>query len=318
VPRGVFDIANLGAPVPDIVLLNPDVDGISLRQFWSAIEPTEGVFDFSYLDSTIANCASHGKQVLVRIGTMSGRPAWVDDAVRQNGGEFFTFSDNGVPTTIPVFWDPTFLAKKKALIAALGAHFTNNHTVSIVVVSFANATSEDWNVPHTPDLIPQWLSLGYSSALMVDAGAQLIGATLDAFPNQHATLAEGGDGNTLDPDETYVARTAITAARLMYPNRLIVQRNALSTCIPLPPGDEFSVWNLLWISQPDVAGQMLFQCFNDPNYTVNCGVPIDPALALMAAVDRGILYGMNYIEVYQTDARNLPTAITYAHNLLNP
>ncbi len=63
---------------------------------------------------------------------------------------------------------------------------------------------------------------------------------------------------------------------------------------------------------------MLFQCFNDPNYAVNCGVPIDPALALMAAVDRGILYGMNYIEVYQTDARNLPTAITYAHNLLNP
>jgi len=291
---------------------------LRLRQSWATIEPTEGVFDFSYLDSTIATCALHEKQVLLRVGTMSGRPAWVDAAVSQNHGKFFRFTDQGVPTKIPVFWDPTFLAKKKALIAALGAHFTNNHTVSIVVVSFANATSEDWNVPHTPDLIPQWLSLGYSSALMVDAGAQLIGATLDAFPNQYVTLAEGGDGNTLDPDETYVARTAITAARLMYPNRLIVQRNALSTCIPLPPGDEFSVWNLLWISQPDVAGQMLFQCFNDPNYTVNCGVPIDPALALMAAVDRGILYGMNYIEVYQTDARNLPTAITYAHNLLNP
>ena len=61
------------------------------------------------------------------------------------------------------------------------------------------------------------LRLGYTSALMVDAGAQLIGATLDAFPNQYATLAEGGDGNTLDPDKTYVARTAIAAARLMYP-----------------------------------------------------------------------------------------------------
>jgi len=45
----------------------------------------------------------------------------------------------------------------------------------------------------------------------------LIGATLDAFPNQYATLAEGGDGNTFDPDKTYVARTAIAAARLMYP-----------------------------------------------------------------------------------------------------
>ena len=141
----------------------------------------------------------------------------MDAAVRQNHGKFFRFTGQGVPTKIPVFWDPTFLAKKKALIAALGAHFTNNATVTIAVVSFANATSEDWNVPHTADLIPQWLRLGYTSALMVDAGAQLIGATLDAFPNQYATLAEGGDGNTLDPDKTYVARTAIAAARLMYP-----------------------------------------------------------------------------------------------------
>jgi hypothetical protein len=108
---------------------------LRLRQSWATIEPTEGVFDFSYLDSTIATCALHEKQVLLRVGTMSGRPAWVDAAVRQNHGKFFRFTDQGVPTKIPVFWDPTFLAKKKALIAALGAHFTNNHTVSIVVVS---------------------------------------------------------------------------------------------------------------------------------------------------------------------------------------
>jgi Beta-galactosidase len=318
VPRGVFAIANNMAPVPAVALMNPDVDGISLRQTWATIEPMEGVFDFSYLDSTIAICASHGKQVLLRVSTMSGRPAWVDTAVRNNGGRFFKFTDEGVPTKIPMFWDPTFLAKKKALIAALGARFTNNPTVTIVVVSFANATSEDWNVPHTPEYVPQWLRLGYTSAKMVDAGAQLIGATLDAFPNQFVTLAEGGNGNTLDPDETYVARTAIANARALYPGRLIVQRNALSTCIVLPPAEESPVWNLLWISQPDVAGQMLFQCFDEPTYRVNCGVRIDPALALMAAVDRGILYGMNYIEIYMTDVRNLPTAITYAHNLLHP
>jgi Beta-galactosidase len=320
VPRGVFAIANFEAAVPGVALNNPDVDGISLRQMWSAIEPTEGVFDFSYLDSTIAICASHGKQVLVRIGTMSGRPAWVDDAVRNNGGKFFNFLDEGVPTTIPVFWDPTFLAKKKAFIAALGAHLTNNPGVTIVVASFANATSEDWNVPHTPEYVPQWLELGYTTALMVDAGAQIIGATIEAFPNQFLTLAEGGNGNTLDGPggETLVARTAIADARARYPGRLIVQRNALSTCIPLPPDDPNSVWNVIWISRPDVAGQMLFQCFDEPTYRVNCGVPIDPALALMAAVDRGILYEANYIEIYMTDVRNLPTAITYAHNLLNP
>ena len=151
------------------MLNNPDVDGISLRQMWSEIEPTEGVFDFSYLDSTIAIIASHGKQVLVRIGTMSGRPAWVDDAVRNNGGKFFNFIDEGEPATIPSALGSSFLAKKKAFIAALGAHLTNNPSVTIIVASFANATSEDWNVPHTPDLIPQWLELGYTTELLVDA-----------------------------------------------------------------------------------------------------------------------------------------------------
>ena len=93
-----------------------------------------------------------GKGILLRINTQAGKPAWVTAAIEEAGGIFFTFDDDGVPTTIPVFWDPTFLAKKKAMITALGAHFTNNPTVQIVVASFANATSEDWTVPHTaPD-----------------------------------------------------------------------------------------------------------------------------------------------------------------------
>jgi hypothetical protein len=119
-------------------------------------------------------------------------------------------------------------------------------------------------------------------------GCAINGATMDAFPNQFVTLPEGGNGNTLDGPggETLVARTAIANARALYPGRLIVQRNALSTCIPEPPDDPNSVWNVIWISRPDVAAQMLFQCFEEPTFRVNCGIP-DPAQALMNAVDRG-------------------------------
>lgn len=67
----------------------------------------------------------------------------------------FTPSRRHGITTIPVFWDPTYLQKKKNMICALGAHFADfptpeNRTVKIVSASFANATSEDWNVPHDP------------------------------------------------------------------------------------------------------------------------------------------------------------------------
>src|SRR4029077_4152656 len=109
-----------------------------LRYGWMDLEPTEGAFNWTYLDSEVARVAAAGKQVLLRIGTMSGRPAWVTTAVKNAGGKFFTFTDHGVETSIPVFWDPTFLAKKKAMIAALGAHFTNNPAVTIVCASFAN------------------------------------------------------------------------------------------------------------------------------------------------------------------------------------
>jgi hypothetical protein len=314
-PQGVFSLSIPGAQPMRAVLANPDVDGISLRQGWSDLEPTEGVFDWTYLDATVAACAAANKQVLLRISTEVGRPAWVDDAVTASGGLFFTFKDGHTQTSIPVFWDPTYLAKESAMIAALGAHFTNNPTVKIVVVSFANATSEDWNVPHTPRYVREWIALGYTTQKMLDAGQQIIDATMAAFPNQYVTLAVGGSGPRLDPTPDYVARNTVLTARASWGGRLIVQKNDLSTFIPAAPGTG-SLYQMISDFQPDVAGQMVWHCFGDPSYRVNGGVPIDPADALTESVDNAVSYGEKYVEIYQTDVVNLPDAITYAHNAL--
>ncbi|MEO6971147.1 MAG: beta-galactosidase, partial [Chthoniobacterales bacterium] len=221
VPRGVFSIANVGKdPLPG-VLANPNVDGISVRQDWASLEPTEGNFDFSYLDSAVASSAASGKMVLLRIGTQSPKPAWVNAAITAAGGTFFSFLDNGTPTTIPVFWDPTFLAKKKAMIAALGAHFTNNPSVKVVVASFANSSSEDWSVPHTSIDVVNWFAVGYTTDKFLAAGQQIIDATMVAFPNQIVTMAVGGSGHVnglnLDPTNDYAARAAVATARASWP-----------------------------------------------------------------------------------------------------
>ena len=217
------------------------MDGISLRQDWSALQPTEGTFDWTFLDAAVAASAAAGKQVLLRINTQSGKPAWVTTAIQNAGGSFFTYTNNGVQTTIPVFWDPTFLAKKTAMIAALGAHFANNPAVTIVSTSFANAAGEDWYVPDKAAYVSQWLALGYTSQKMIDTGATIINATMAAFPNQYVTLAVGGDehwslSNALDPTADYVARNAVLNAQAAWSGRLIVQRDDLSTFIPVFPG----------------------------------------------------------------------------------
>ena len=314
VVRGVFSLSPAGSTARETVLANPNVDGVSIRQDWKDLEPTEGTYDWSFLDSEVTRMAAAGKQVLLRINTQAGKPDWVTTAVSQAGGLFFTFDDAGVQTTIPVFWDPTFLAKKKAMIAALGAHFTNNPAITIVWVSFANASSEDWSVPHTPSEVEEWLALGYTSQKLIDTGKEIIDATMTAFPNQLVTLAVAANGN-LDPDPNYVPRNAVLAARVTWPGRLIVQKNNLATFNPAAPGTG-TVFELLWDSRPDIGGQMLFNCFSDTSYRVNNGVAGDPATILHRSINLGVSYGMNYIEIYQVDVLNLLAEISYAHSVL--
>src|SRR2546421_131990 len=193
-----------------------------------------------------------------------------------------------------------------------GAFFLSTPAVKIVGVSFANASSEDWGVPHLPPEVAEWLAAGYTTQKMLDAGATIINATMAAFPNQYVTLSIGGNGPALDPDPSYVARNAVLNARASWPGRLIVQKNTLETFIPNAPGTG-TLWQLLWDSRPDVAGQMAYWCYGDPTYRVNKGVPIDPSTALINSVNKGLGYQTKYIEIYRKDVVTLLAATHYAH-----
>ena len=108
---------------------------------------------------------------------------------------------------IPVFWNTTYLAKKKALIAMAGAGITANSQfnsqVQVFVIGDANAITEDWNIPNdaygSPSEVELWLNdpvtgnppgAGYTTQKMIDA----------AIHQGDATFADGvisGAGTTL-------------------------------------------------------------------------------------------------------------------------
>ena len=328
VPRGVFCLLpnGQGAGRDPFVYYDADVDGISVRHDWGDLQPAEGVYDWRFLDDVVSKAAAAGKAVLLRICTGGGDiarggscPTWVMDAIAAEplppSQKFYTFHDGQRSVTIAVFWDPVWLAKKKAMIRRLGARYSSNPAVKIVAASFANANTEDWAVPHTPPETDAWLAAGYTSARMLAAGRQIIDAAMAAFPNQYVTLAVAANGPRLDPDPDYVARNAVLNARASWPGRLIVQKNSLATFIPAAPGTG-TPWELLWNSRPDVAGQMLYWCFGDTTYRVNGGVPIDPSTALVNSVNKGVGYGMKYIEIYRKDVTHLLNATHYAHTVL--
>jgi Beta-galactosidase len=316
IPRGVFSLEKEGVPTNPRVLADPAVDGISIRQRWRELEKSKGAYDWSFLDAEVARAEKAGKAVLIRIlSEGQSTPEWVYD----EGVQTFAFQDENPYHTekggkFAIFWDKTFLSEKKAMIEAAGAHLAGNQAVRIVATICASARSDDWLVPHNPADIGHWQAEGYTSGKMVDVCKQIIDVTMQSFPRQCVTLAAGRNG-TLDPDPDYVVRHAVEYARSRYPGRFIVQKNSLSAVSPLPGQGDF--FQILWDSRPDIAGQMLWSSYDDPNCRNNGGRhPCDPEVTLRQAIDIGLRYGMKYIEVYQRDVINLPEVIRYAHNSL--
>src|SRR3954447_24013547 len=54
IPRGVFSLSTSGKPCSDTVLANPDVTGVSVRYGCLDLEPTEGDFNWTFVDSEVA------------------------------------------------------------------------------------------------------------------------------------------------------------------------------------------------------------------------------------------------------------------------
>jgi len=334
IPSGVFDLVGFGRQVKTSALTNPDVDGISVHEKWWHLEPSEGVYDWSTLDAYVARITPFGKNILIRIGTMGGRhslggntPDWVMDAV---GANTITYYDSGrVLRTIPLFWDQTFLNKKIAMIAAIGARYSGNPLVKVTTASFANRHSEDWSVPDSTQIdgIPpagsseasRMLAAGYTHQKMVDAGTQIMDAAMAAWPNQVIYMAIGRIDRPLEQDPDSVARDVRDATRSSWgANRLVIGKEIISNVMPFAPPDPTGAWELFYESGPAIAGQNLAACYGDPHCRMNGGNcnGLTADQILRGTVDHFVSYGGKWLEIYDDDVTNLLGAIHYAHQQL--
>ena len=325
IPKGIFCMPVRGPNgFPDQILNDPRIVGLDLGDQWPDIEATEGVYDWSTLDTQLAQAEAYGKKAL--LGITSGGlnvPDWL--LTDYPDIQTFTFIDPnphhstyGQPVTIPVFWDPIFLAKKIAFIQAAGAHFASHSSIVVVGCSFANSTTVDWNIPDAPEDIANWLAAGYTTELMVNAGETIIDATMAAFPNQNVVLPIGRNTTGLDPTVDYLAETVVDYATTTY-GRFITTKFSLSATTN-DPAVETSLdnWQVLFDQCPNVAGQMLWNVSGDSTYRMNGGRPGNKQTILLNAITIGAHYGMQYQEIYLADLDDptLSSVIDTASTLL--
>ncbi len=133
-------ITNYGARLAASDTLD-DFPGLScayLRVPWSFLEPQEGRFNWSLLDTPAQRWIDKGKQIALRISSTESwmrwaTPAWVHEA----GAKGYNFTvgkgvDPNGPYWEPDYADPVFIEKLDHFLAALAARYDGNPNVAFI------------------------------------------------------------------------------------------------------------------------------------------------------------------------------------------
>jgi hypothetical protein len=129
----------------------PGVTVIYLRIAWSYLEPQEGRFNWSVLDTPAQRWLDKGKQIALRITTSEGSPQYATpEWVRQAGakGYFFTGGKGVDPNGRawePDYDDPVFLDKLDHFLAALAQRYDGSPEVAFIDVGSFGV----WGEGHT-------------------------------------------------------------------------------------------------------------------------------------------------------------------------
>ena len=158
----------------DIILQEPNIKGVQVQYYWAELEPQEGVYDFSKIESDLAYLQAKGKRLIIRIEdrtfTRSSRqmppPSYLRTNPKYNGG--YSLSKTGYVANL---WDPVVMDRLILLYQELGKRFNNEPY-------FEGITTEE-TAPGLPTPKPP----GFSASKWATQLKRGMLALKQAFPN---------------------------------------------------------------------------------------------------------------------------------------
>jgi len=150
-PKGVWAAAGVDDDIPPELANNLGIVGVGVNEDWSVVNPAPGVYDWSQLDSRVAGAKAAGfRKISIAVTDSSSKtPAWLLDllapdqkiALLDNASQHHTFCQN---INSAIYWNPVFHQARLDLIAAFGAHYTNDPAiVAANEAAFDNHNSTD-------------------------------------------------------------------------------------------------------------------------------------------------------------------------------
>jgi hypothetical protein len=316
------------------------IDGVTLVFYWNAVEPQDGVDDWTPIDRQIAAAAAAGKKV--NLGVLPGvfSPAWLYAEGAAQFSMVWTATGWGFPlcslVPFPLPWDPVYQAKWLAFIQQLGARYGGNKSIAMVKIQGVNSSTPELFLPYSRptgsgpgpggcqqiDYVQAWLNVGYRPSMIVSAWGKFAHAFMASFPRRYVILETGAwplppitaTGLTsLDYGGDWVTPSHIIATGVSLAGKLFVaEDDALSAVYDWPRPANLPL-------SSEFAYQTAWNVDDDPSCRMNGYVtPCDPATVMGQTVARALANNVTFLEVYATDAEDATeaSALTLAHDTL--
>lgn len=323
-PKGIISTASTGNPIDQRILDNPLVDGFMVIQAWNDIETSEGVFDWSHIDSEVNRASAANK--VVRLAIHAGGesvPSWVKLNYSDIKEIYVYDKRTSEKRYHPAYWNSTFIDVKSNFYSVIGERYKDNPTVFGISASMVDPNTGDWFFRIDDELQKQaYLDAGFTEAAFIGAYKKLIDNAMVSFHNKYVITAVGGISSRLVDDNYVALYEVLNYAFETYGNQLIIAKGSLNANTPDPTQtDNLRLWQEMWDFRPHCAGQFVWGVTNDPEFKMNGRneYSTDEKSAIYKrAFEIGIEYGLNWIEPWKIDLLNpdLQDELEYGRNKL--
>jgi hypothetical protein len=336
--RGVYVVSSFSPPKS---VDSPTVDGFFQSYKWSDVEPADGHYDWSQLDSDLGQIKAAGKHATLGIVAGAYTPAWAEPqhatfVVAPHNGE-----TGGCREIVdPVPWNTTYQSNLHQMMQQLRQNLSAQGlyaTVTQLKITGVNEYTDETRLPAEPgtitctrlkrldgtkangaaaagvmttDATAIWQSLGYTRTKAEDAWKAIADDWATTFPDKTlampAILTAGfpgidDSGKVVTSRDTSTTQDLAVWAARRWGPRFMLMHTSLR--------DNFKAAGSAEVRQ---AGASIGFQLAENQFDTKRSLPSDASF--QDAVHVGVSYGMQYLEIWPPDISNYASTLPSARS----
>ena len=316
-PTGLTAVNNfesttrVGSLFDDRTYTNPNISGLTFRTSWADVEPTEGNFTWTKLDTVFDKAEKNGKWVELVLIPGFATPAWALQGVQTASFNVKYGPGKGDQLSLPLPWDQTYLNRWFAFLKAVSARYQNRPSFIKIAADGPTSVTAEMSLPNEDADLCTWISAGYTSDQLIGAWQQVFAAYAQIFPRQYFSLAlyppppivsttrcKAGNPTGTDHKESQRVRAVIVGLGAdNYPRQFVLQTNGLTAAKEDPSNAGGYDLVKSYGGKVVIGFQLTTSAISHPD---NMGDP-DGVTALQKSLQMGLDAHVQFLEVYEPD-----------------